>query len=404
MRVIHVVPSLAARTGGPAVGIVESALALQVHGIESTIFATDMAFAASAARHRPVAPAELPSRADELDVRLFPVRAPRRLAYSPALDRALAGAAATADLIHVHSLFLHPQFAASRRARAAGVPYVVSPHGALDPYLRRRNRLRKVVTSLAWQNRMLSGAAALHLTTDEEARLLADITPHVPRVVVANGVDTSAFADLPDGNAFRARYLDGFSGPTILFLGRVSFKKGIDVLLRAFAVLPARLDARLVVAGPDDEGLTPSLERLAADLGVRDRVVFAGMVVGEERLDALAVADVWVLPSHTENFAVAAVEALAAGRTVVISPAVNIAPTVTRAKAGVVVAQEPVVLADAMTQLLDDPARRAELGRRAVALAREYDWSRVSGQLAAMYRSVAANTIAVPLLSAGARA
>ena len=335
MRVLHVIPNLAARTGGPPVAVIESARALSRIGVESTIFATDMAEAASARSHSRASIDDLPDGANALDMRLFPARWPRRLAFSPALSRALADEAPRCDVVHIHSLFLFPQFAAYRAARRARVPYVVSPRGSLDPHLRRRSRAVKAIGDALWQRSMLEDAAALHATSDEEARLLDDVAPAVPRAVVPNGIRCAEFESLPPASEFRERHLAGASGPVVMFLGRLSHKKGLDVLVRAFALVRREVpDAQLAIVGPDDEGLTPALRAVAAREGVADAVTFTGMLRGRDKLAALAAAGVWALPSHTENFGIAVAEALAAGRAVVVAPGVA-GPGGTRVRAPV---------------------------------------------------------------------
>ncbi len=217
------------------------------------------------------------------------------------------------------------------------MPYVVSPRGALDPYLRARSRPVKAIAGVLWQRRLLEGAAALHVTSDEEARLIDDVAPDVPRAVVPNGIRWAEFQDLPPAEEFRRAHLGGHEGPVVMYLGRLSHKKGLDVLVRAFAIVRRDApDARLAIAGPDDEGLTPSLRALASREGVAGAVTFTGMLRGRDQLAALAAAAVWVLPSHSENFGIAAAEALAAGRAVIVSPNVNIAPEIAAAGAGVV--------------------------------------------------------------------
>ena len=392
MRVLHVIPSLASRTGGPAASVVESSLALQRCGVDVTIFATDMAEAASAAAHGRATMADLPAGARDLDVRPFAARSPYRLAFSPEMYRALREEAHAYDVVHIHSLFLFPQFAAYRAALSSGVPYVVSPRGALDPHLRKRARLVKAATEQLWQRSMLEHAAALHVTSDDEARLTSDIAPRVQRYVVSNGVRCDDYRQLPSGQAFRERYMGGSDDPIVLYLGRISHKKGLDILIRAFAL--ARRDApaiRLAIVGPDDEGLTPALITQACRAGVGDHVVFTGMLRGDDKLDALAAADVWALPSHSENFGVAVVEALAAGRATVISPAINIASEIAAAGAGVVASLDAGAFAAELVLLLRDPARREALGARAREFARRYDWSLVGPQLAAMYDEIASD-------------
>jgi glycosyltransferase involved in cell wall biosynthesis len=386
MRVLHVIPNLATRTGGPPVSVVESSLALRACGVETSIFATDLAEAAGARTHARVSSGELPGGAETLDVRLFAARWPQRLAYSPGLWRALHEHAREYDVVHIHSLFLFPQFAAYRAARAAGVPYVVSPRGALDPYLRRRSRAIKKISDVVWQRAMLDGAARLHLTSEDEERLVRDIAPRVPRVVVPNGIRWGDYQQLPDGRAFRQRHLGGHRGPLVTYLGRISHKKGLDLLIRAFAMVRREVpDARLAIIGPDDERMTGELRTLAAAERVANAVTFTGMLTGEDKLAALAATDAWALPSHSENFGIAVVEAMAAGRAVVVSPAVNIAGEIAEAGAGVVSKLSEEAFAGSIVSLLRDEVARARYAKNAREFARRYDWSAVGPQLAAMY-------------------
>jgi glycosyltransferase involved in cell wall biosynthesis len=392
LRVLHVVPGLAARTGGVAASVVETCYALQEADVNSAIFTTDLPASASAASSRRVRPDELPRGAESLDVRIFRSRPPRRLAWSPSLDRALAREIPGYDLVHVHSLFLLPQWSGFRHAVRHRVPYVVSPRGSLDPYLRRRGRGRKALTTALWQWRMLESAALVLLTSAAEEELAAPALPAgTPRAIVPNPIGLEPFRELPAGELFRDRYLGGHRGRLILSLGRLAEKKGLDRLIAAFATFaPETPDCLLVVAGPDDDGLRRSLERLAAQMGVGDRVRFPGMLAGEAKFSALAAATVWALPSHTENFGVAVVEALAAGVPTVVSPAVNISPDIESAGAGVVVGNRVDAFASAIRRLLDDEVERKRLADASPLFAERYSRRVVGKQLADVYEKVCA--------------
>ncbi|MEJ7783660.1 MAG: glycosyltransferase [Solirubrobacteraceae bacterium] len=365
----------------------EAAEALEARGIHSTLFATDMGDSPSAGTRRRVAVGELPANADRLDLHLFPVRPPQRLAFSPAMAGRLAEVVDEYNLIHIHSLWLFPQFAAQRAARESGVPYVVSPHGALDPYLRRHGRLRKALTDAVWQRRMLDRAALLHITTEQEGELIADVAPATPRHTVPVGVWTRRLQVAGDARRFRARFLANSDPDLILFLGRITYKKGLDLLIRSFTqVVEVSDQATLVIAGPDDEQLQPRLEHLVRELGLSRRVVFTGPLYRSDRADAFAAATIWALSSYTENFGVAVIEALAAGLPTVISTEVNLAAAIEENDAGIVAPISPKDFGAALADLLQDENRRAELSVRARAFAERYDWPRVAPMLEAMYR------------------
>jgi glycosyltransferase involved in cell wall biosynthesis len=389
MKVLHVIPGIADRTGGPAASVLESSRVLSERGLSCTVMTTDLGEAASATRHTRITTqaAFIPR---DVDVRAYRAQAPRRVAFSVPLARALRVAIHECDVVHIHSLFLFPQYAAYKTASRAGAPFIVSPCGALDPFLRRRNRVAKAISDLLWQGGMLRDAAAIHFKTDDERRLACDL-PLAPRqFVVPNGIDWTSFQRLPDDRGFRGRHLHGHGGRIVLNVGRISHKKGLDLLIRAFAQVHRRHDpeALLVLVGPDDEGLRPRLTELAADEGVEDNVVFTGMLRGAELRAALSAATVWALPSKTENFGTSVIEAMAAGVPVVVSPEVNLAPEIRADDAGVVCERERGALADALAGLLWDADRRSHLSGRGRRFAARFDWKQIAPQFEAMYESV----------------
>jgi glycosyltransferase involved in cell wall biosynthesis len=358
-------------------------------GVKTRVVATDLALApwGLLQRQRRVQPDELHPTLAEADARLFKSRFPRRLAFSPSLYRELRRTVAAYDLVHIHNLWQFPQYGAQRVALEEGVPYIVSPHGGLDPFLRQRGRVRKGITTALWQQRMLSKARLIHVMTDAEERLIADIAPEVPRAVVPCGIYVDEFAKLPPGDLFRRTQLNGYGGPVILFLGRITQKKGVDVLIRAFSLVRQAQKCRLVIAGPDDEGLLPQLKQLVDELRLGAEVSFIDAIYGEKRLAALASADVWALSSHTENFGIAVIEASAAGRAVVISPGVNLSSQIGEAGVGLVADAEPNSFASALLRVLTDDACRQGLEQNSRAFAARYDWSVVAPQLLDMYRT-----------------
>lgn len=389
MRVLHVIPSLAARLGGTVTYVLETCTALEREGVVTAIFATDQGHApARRLTHRATLD-DLPPAAAGLDVRLFRGRVPHRFAYSSELAAALSTAVSDFDLVHIHNLFLHTQFAAARAARPRQVPYVVSLHGALDPYLRRRGRLRKTVNDMLWQRRMLERAQAIHVLTATELEQTADIAPRVPRILVPAGISVADFAAPPPPELFRATHLGGMALPYVLYSGRLSHKKGLDLLIDSFARVSG-FEVKLVIAGPDDEGLTPSLRARAEGHGIGASVVFTGPIYRAMLQSALAGCQAWVLPSHTENFGIAVIEALAAGAPVICSRGVAVAESMEAAGAGLLTEMHPDALSRGILRLLGEPQLREQLAKRGPEHARQYDWSIVAPAMAQAYRDVIA--------------
>ena len=299
LKILHVLPIASQRAGGPPAFAGPAARELEQRGHQVRIVSTDLALAPGCKGQRALRSDEVHPLIAANDHALYRTRWPGRIAYSPALATALRASVSQFDVVHIHSLWLYPQYAAYSAASAAGVPYIVSPHGALDPFLRERGRLRKRITTEAWQGRMLARAKLIHVTSEVEAELIGDVAPSVPRAVIPLGVDLAEFSELPERDIFRHERLGGYDEPVILYLGRLTFKKGIDLLIEAFSRARRQFRCRVVIAGPDDERLEPSLRELAERVGVADDVAFVGPVYGRDRLAALACADIWALASHT---------------------------------------------------------------------------------------------------------
>ncbi|HVN27739.1 MAG TPA: glycosyltransferase, partial [Candidatus Binataceae bacterium] len=307
-----------------------------------------------------------------------------------ALRRNVAGF----DLAHIHSLYRFPSTIAAHYCRRFDVPYIVRPHGTLDPFIYHRHRLRKIVYERLIENRNLERAAAVHFTAAEEMSLAQSLGLKFRGVVVPLGVE------LPPPSASREELRAAFAGEwpqtrdkrIILFLGRLTQKKGLDLLVKAFGRLArARDDVHLFLAGPDDEGYGANVRQWLKDEGVAERATFAGMLEGARKEAALAAADVFVLSSYSENFGIAVIEALAAGVPAVISNKINIWRELHDADAAVVVNCNVDEVTAAISKVLDDAAlarRLAAAGKKIVA--EQFTWPIVADRMIAVYREIAA--------------
>src|SRR4029077_387082 len=310
-----------------------------------------------------------------------PVAPPRRLYWAPGLAAAAREEAARFDAVHLHSVFLWPTTAAARAAERAGVPYLLSPRGMLVPELiRSRGRWRKLAWLALAERRTIERAATLHATSTLEAADAARLGfPLPPVVVVPNGIDAVPWDGDLAALSPPVRALIG-GNPFLLFLGRLSWKKGLDRLIPALAAAPGAL---LAVAGNDEEGIRPALERLARDAGVAERVRFLGPVHGADKGALLHRTAALVLPSRSENFGNVILEAWAAGRPVAVTPEVGLAATVRETGAGIVA---DVDLGPTLQDLLGDPARLDTMGRRGAEAVRErFGWPVVAAAMEGIY-------------------
>jgi len=324
-----------------------------------------------------------------VSVHYFPVDWPRNYRVSWRFAQALARAVPKYDVIHIHGLYLFTTLASAFFGRKYRVPYVITLHGFLDPFLRRKSRIKKAIYTFLFEKRNLDNAAAIHCTSQDELELVKPLGIKAPLVVVPWGLDLKEYAILPCADLFRSRYPYLGNKQIILFLGRINFKKGLDLLAQAFGeIARRRKDVHLVLAGPDNEGYGKRVRQWLAQEGVIEHVTFTGMLQGEDKLAALAASDVFVLPSYAENFAIAVVEAMACGLPVVISNKVNIWREIADAQAGIVINCETHELIEALHKVLDDPVSRKRWGENGKRLVEQkFTWARVAEQMTQVYQS-----------------
>jgi len=385
MNLLHVVPTYvpAWRHGGPILAVHGLCKALAARGHAVTVFSTDVH-----GDGRLDVPLAQPVPVDGVEVWYYPVRY-RRLYFSPALGSAARHGVRRFDLVHLHSVFLWPTSAAARAAERAKVPYVVSPRGMLVPALMQaRGRWRKRAWMLAAERRTLERAAALHATSDLEAEEAARLGLSLPPAfVIPNGIDPAPWDGDVEALSPPVRALLT-AGPFALFLGRLSWKKGLDRLIPALAHAPG---VTLAVAGNDEENLTVGLERLARDFGVAERVSLLGPVHGADKAALLHRALALVLPSHSENFGNVVLESWAAGRPAIVTPEVGLAAAVRETGGGRVVAGDPRPLGEALRDLLANPETAAEMGLRGSrAVTERFGWDTAVAKMEQVYERMRA--------------
>jgi glycosyltransferase involved in cell wall biosynthesis len=314
-------------------------------------------------------------------VRYVAAAFPRRF-FGARIRRPLADALARADVCHIHGVWNVPEWWASYLARAARVPYVISPRGMLQSQAMRRGRGRKAIAYALLEHRNLQGAAMLHATSEQEADALRELRLGVPITVVPNGVDLCAAQQAARG--YRARLGIPADAFVVLFLGRMHRIKRLDLLAAAFAeVRTTHPAAHLVLAGPDEHALLPGLQRqLSSHAGA---VHALEAVNGDDKWALLKDADVMVQCSDSESFGLAVVESLAAGVPVVATETTPWREVEVR-NCGFWVEQSAPAIAAAIRLVADDPARRARMGEHAAAFARAcYGWDAIAPAMVDLY-------------------
>jgi glycosyltransferase involved in cell wall biosynthesis len=350
VKVLHAMPNLTRPFGGP---------------IEALI--GFVAAASPPASSTVVGPPCPDAERDWLAAQLPPAT---RIVFASPWGRTIRELAGKADVVHVHGLLNPFSSSAASATLSSGRPLVLGPFGTLSRYtFTHRRRWLKQIYFAAIDAPFVRRAQALHFTTAAERDEAA-----------WHGIDFTGRSHIVPP-PWRAPVLGvrRHRGETVLFLGRLHPKKGVDVLLDAWPrVRASREAARLVVAGAGDQRFERKMPG----------VEFVGFVTGQTKTECLRAADVFVLPSHNENFGIAVLEAIAAGVPVVVSPGVQLAPWVAKHRLGVVADRDPAAVADAILAVLGDPDLRSRVARSgAEAVVTDFGMPRVAPALLAMYRS-----------------
>jgi len=398
MRILQVIASLATRYGGPSVACPAMCRELAHRGHEVSIYTTNVD-----GNQLMDVPLGQPVSRGGVEVCYFPGwTVPREYKLSPPLWRVLKERIPQFDIVHIYSMYIFSATAAAHLCRKHGVPYLLHPHGCLDPYLLGRHSFRKRLYTALFERRNFQHAAAILFNSDEEMRLATNwLERHLSsnslrrlplRRVVPVGVEQEWLSAVsPEARErFRRRYPQLTGRRIVLFFGRLNFKKGMDILARAFVeVAREHRDVHLVLAGPDNEGYGAKVREWLKSGGVLENATFTGPLSGEERFAVLQEAELLVLPSYTENFGQAVAEAMACAVPVVISDRVNIWPEVKGAGAGLVVGCDARQTAEALLALL----RNRELGKQMGARGRRWveenlTWRAIGGQLIRIYEEI----------------
>ena len=372
LRILHVTPyfSDAWAYGGIPRVVHTLAHELARRGHDVTICTTDVCDGDTrspqcdgfGARWRPVPPMDT---SDGVHVRVFR-NLSNRLAYrlqfySPiGFQRFMSMQAGAFDLAHLHACRNLPGVIAASHLRHAGVPYVLTPNGTA-PRIERRRVAKRLFDALGG-HRVFTGAARLLAVTHVEARQLHGLGADESTIrIVPNPIDLQEFATLPSRGTFRQRHALG-GAPIVLFLGKLTPRKRLDVVVGAFHRL-GNVDAQLVIAG-NDMGAGTAARDLVRALDLHSRTTFTGLLRDRERLEALVDADVLVYPSQDEIFGIAALEALLCGTPVVVSDDSGCGEIVRAAGGGAVI---PVGDVAACTRAISQALASRDASRTAAA-------------------------------------
>lgn len=389
MKVLHLIPSYmpAYRYGGPIWSVHNLNKWLVKNGVEVTVYTTNID-----GKGTLDVPTHEEVLLDGVKVHYFPITF-RGWQYSYALHQNLKKHIREFDLVHLTSVFLSVSTLGAYYAKKNKRPYIISPRGSLMKEPLGKKSLKKQIYLSLIEKRNLQGASAIHFTTElEREEYVRGRLPLGSSVIVPNGLDFEELETQSTQDYFKTVLNIPDEKKKILFLSRLSWKKGLDDLIPAFSdLLREEPNAVLILAGGDDEGYKKEIlkKMKECDLHEKQEVFLPGMLKGEEKISALQSNNLFVLPSYAENFGMAVAEAMVASgpnTTLVISESVGIAPLVEKTHSGIVIPKSKERLKEAMLNGLRNIDSAREMSKKAKQVAHEYfSWDGIAKNFIAEY-------------------
>ncbi|MDM9379614.1 glycosyltransferase [Chlorogloeopsis sp. ULAP01] len=387
MKILHVIPSVASVRGGPSQAILQTVKALRSLGVDAEIITTND-------NGDDVLDVPLSKLVEykQVPIQFFPRFSPkinsiREFAFSSQLTAWLWQNAHRYDLLHVHAIFSYASTAAMAIARLHNIPYIVRPLGQLCEWSLQQSARKKQIYLNLIERANLNHSRVLHLTSRQEQQEVSRLGLRVPSFVLPHGLSIPPI--IPDARyRLRQQLKVPPDEPVILFLSRLHPKKGLEYLIPALGKLKHHRFT-FVLAGNGSPEYTNELQSLVASIGICDRTHFAGFVEGESKNLLMQGSDLFALTSHSENFGLAVLEALAAGLPVIITPGVALASVVEQHKLGYVIPQNISAIANALDDCLNSPQLTKQMGDRARQIIHDkYTWNHIASNLIEIYTAI----------------
>ncbi len=390
LNILQIVPSISLVYGGPSQMVRGLSRALARQGANVTVLTTDSNGDQGQA---PLdVPLNHPVETDGYHTLYFRCSPFRRYKFSLPLLQWLNRHGSEYDMAHIHALFSPVSSMAATVARWQHLPYILRPLGTLDPAdLAKKKQVKQLYAALL-ERPNIQGAAALHFTSEQEARVSERFGVKTQDVVLPLGValPEATCSDTEAQQLIRQRYGIPADVPIVLFMSRLDPKKGLDLLLPALVSL-YQSGFHFILSGgnPQDQGYVEAIGQQIKDSVLADCTTVTGFVSGELKLQILQAADLFVLPSYYENFGIAVAEAMMAGKPVVISDQVHIWQDIKTSQSGWVTGCEQAALTQTLTDALADVAERRQRGENGRRFAQEnYGWDAIASRMIEHYRQL----------------
>jgi len=374
MKILCVIPSYwpAFIFGGPIFSVHAMNKALVAKGVEVTVYTTDAGLEGKVPSNKQV-------DVDGVRVtyfshwKLFDFLTSSGWHFSPIFSAVFKKQASSFDVVYIVGVWNYPPILAGFYCRKQKIPFIVSPRGSLYPYTIKKGFWKKKLFYELFVKNNFNLAAGVHYTTEEEAKKChSNLKLKNNAFVVPLGIDQQEFSNLPSRSVLEKLYPQIKDKKVILFLGRINWKKGLDLLIKAYAnLIKKRDDLHLLIVGNDEAGHESEVRTWINDCGISEKVTFTGILSGEKKLAALSGSDIFVAPSYSESFGMSVLEAMATGLVVVVSDQVALCHDIAEYQAGIVVGCEVSSLENGILRVLYDDDLRKKMRENAIKLVKD---------------------------------
>lgn len=387
MKVLHITPSYfpAFKYGGPIQSVHLLNKELIKNGVDVDVITTN----AGLENSKEIKLNEW-NNIDDVKVRYFKYHGYEHFNFSPGLFFEISRRVKLYDLIHITAVWNFPVLVAGLLSILHKKPFIISPRGSLykESFDLKSKYLKKLNYSLITKH-IIKKVTALHFTTnDEKEKVVSYLRLTNSNFIIPNGINLEEYEKLPEKGFFKNKYNIPKNKKYILFLGRINRKKGFDILINSMSLLNKKHDdLMLVIAGPDNDNYKIKIKKMLSDFGISNKSIFVDTLVGTEKNAAYVDAELFVLPSYSENFGMAVIESLACGTPVVISENVAIHDDIKNYDAGVVTKTDVNSICNAIELIMNNKEKKDNFIKNGKRLVNQcYNIKEVSKEMIKEYK------------------
>jgi len=386
MEILQVISNLKSSSGGPPRVVIGLSKELVKQGHNVSVYTTNL----SDSNNLDISKNSLVD-VDGVKFYYFNYGIIKRNPISPSLIIQLNKSLDKFDIVHIHGIYQPLSIITAAYCYKKNIPYVITTHGALDPHSREKGKIKKFIYHKFFLNSVINKASTVHYSAlDEKLKAHEALGYQSCSKVIPLGIDLEEFDELPYKGKFRSKYPELKNYRMILFLGRITPRKGLDILTKAFAKVTKDFpDLMLVFVGPEDEDFGNQVRIWLDNEGILNKAIFTGMLLGEQKLSAYVDADIFVLPSYQENFGLVLAEAMACKLPIITTNQVNIWKEIQEANAGKIINCDEFELYSQLKLLLENPDMRKKMGKKGRELVeRKFNWEKVGGKFIHLYNDL----------------